>query len=176
VTLRRDLVRAVRATDFREAALALCERHDLPEEPRRRVRETEPAAVVERGLTDGRDGRARRLVWRLWTLDAAPLGLVLAGPAYRDTPVVYATRTARDLTGYGLGELRGENLRRLQGPGTEPAAVADLREAVASWNEVTVDLRNYRADGTAFRNRVTLAPLAGPDGAPTHWLGVQGRP
>ena len=63
----------------------------------------------------------------------------------------------------------------MQGPATEREPVTDLREAVAAWNEVTVELTNHRAGGTPFRNRVSLAPLYAPDGVVTHWLGIQER-
>lgn len=164
--------------DFGDHHRALCGRDDLDAALRRRTRETSPETVDGDRIVAGYDGlspRARRLVWRLWTFDSFPLGLTLAGPAFADNPIVYATRTFRDLTGYAMADLRGENPRLLQGPATEPEPVADLREAIASWNEVTVEVTNYRAGGERFRNRVSLAPLHGPDGTVTHWLGVQGR-
>jgi PAS domain S-box-containing protein len=122
---------------------------------------------------DSLERRTRELVWRLWLLDDAPLGLTLTGPAYQDNPLVYATRTFRRLTGHELTTLRGENLRLLQGPETDVAAVADLREALDSWEPVTVELRNYRRDGTAFTNRLSVVPLADDTGTVAHWLGVQ---
>jgi PAS domain-containing protein len=180
VSLRADLVWAVRAPPdaFRGRHRTLRDRHGLDAALARRATETGPETVDGDRVVTGYDGlspRVRRLVWRLWTLDTAPLGLTLAGPAYADNPVVYATRTVRELTGHALADLRGENLRVLQGPETEAAPVADLRAAIASWDEVTVELTNRRADGTPFRNRVSLAPLRGTDGTVAHWLGVQAR-
>jgi PAS domain-containing protein len=80
----------------------------------------------------------------------------------------------RDLTGYSLGDLRGENPRLLQGPDTEADAVADLREAVDIWEPVTVELWNYRKNGSRFRNRLSLVPLPDETGTVGNWLGVQG--
>lgn len=169
--LRRDLLAALRADEFAACATALCDRYDLPDEVRRRVAETgaETALPVDPSPDD------RALVWRCWALDAAPLGVTVAGPAYRDTPLVYANRRFRALTGYPLDELVGSNPRLLQGPRTDEAAVAALREAVAAWTPATVTLWNHRRDGTAFENRVTVAPVVGPDGTVTNWLGVQER-
>ncbi|MGM0684996.1 MAG: PAS domain-containing protein [Halobacteriota archaeon] len=99
--------------------------------------------------------------------------MTLCGPAYRDTPVRYANRALRELTGYSLAELRGRNPRLLQGPKTGDAAVADLREAVSIWEPVTVQVWNHRRDGTPFLNRVSLRPLPGADGTITHWAAVQ---
>lgn len=115
----------------------------------------------------------RDLVWRLWVLDDASLGLTLAGPAFQDTPTIYVNRTFRTLTGYPLSAVRGENLRLLQGPETQPDPVADLAEAIGIWEPVTVELRNYRRDGSQFRNRVSLVPFEGASGAIANWVGVQ---
>lgn len=123
--------------------------------------------------SDSLAARERELVWRLWLLDDCPLGLTLSGPAFRDNPLHYANRTFRELTGYSMERLHGENPRLLQGPETPTGPVADLREAIANWNRVTVELRNYRQDGTEFCNRVTLVPVAGADGTIHDWLGMQ---
>lgn len=120
-------------------------------------------------LTD----RGRCLVDRVRLLDTAPVGVTLCGPAYRDTPILYANRTLRELTGYSLEELRGRNPRLLQGPRTGSAAVEDLREAVSIWEPVMVEVWNHRRDGTPFLNRVSLRPIPGDDGTITHWVAVQ---
>ncbi|RLM34841.1 PAS domain-containing protein [Haloarcula sp. Atlit-120R] len=115
----------------------------------------------------------REYIAKMVRLGTGPLGLTLTGPAYQDNPVRYATQTFQEMTGYSLATLRGENLRLLQGPATDPEAVATLQEGVDIWERRTVELWNYRADGTRFRNRVTIVPLSGPDGSITNWLGVQ---
>jgi len=140
--------------------------------PRTRSAAAPPSTVTD---TDDRTERDRRLIERVRLLDDAPLGVTLCGPAYRDTPIRYANRTFRELTGYSLEELRGRNPRLLQGPKTSAAAVADLREAVSIWGPVTVEIRNHRRDGTPFLNRVSLRPLPGDDGTITHWAAVQER-
>ncbi|SHG91394.1 PAS domain-containing protein [Halobaculum gomorrense] len=120
-------------------------------------------------LTD----REAAYVERIRVLDDASVGITFTGPAYADNPVLYATRRARVLTGYGLTELQGRNLRLLQGPDTERGPVADLREALSTWTRTTVELRNYRADGTPFDNRVTIVPIADRSGSVVNWLGFQ---
>lgn len=117
--------------------------------------------------------RERRLVWRVWTFEDAPLGVTLTGAAYQDNPVLYANRRLRALAGHGMADLAGENLRLLQGPDTEADAVAALHDALRSWEPATVDLWNYRADGERFRNRVSVLPVADEAGTVTHWFGVQ---
>jgi len=130
---------------------------------------------AERPNVDALDPWTRELIWRLWLLDDAPVGLTLSGPAYQDNPIRYVTRTFTELTGYDLGTVLGSNPRFLQGPDTAAAPVADLREATTIWEPVTVELLNYREDGTPFRNRVSLVPIEGPDGSVSNWVGIQRR-
>ena len=175
---RHELIDALRAdpTEFRECVVNRLD--DTEHAAARLDRAATPASFdgpAELASTESLAPRERDLVWRLWVLGEAPFGLTLAGPAYQDTPIVYANRTFRRLTGYPLSAVRGENLRLLQGPETDPDAVAALREAVTIWEPVTVELLNYRRDGTPFRNRVSVVPMAGPDGAIANWVGIQRR-
>jgi PAS domain-containing protein len=67
----------------------------------------------------------------------------------------------------------GRNCRLLQGEDTEPDRVARLRTAVHEATPCTVELRNYRADGTALRNRVTVAPVHDDDWRVVTFVGFQ---
>lgn len=169
--LRSDVLDllACDGTEVRDRFRALVDDHGI--RPQRRVgpRARHDSAIDVDALTD----RGRDLVDRVRLLDDAPLGVTLTGPAYRDTPILYANRTFREITGYSLAALRGNNPRLLQGPRTEADDVADLREAVSIWEPVTVEVWNHRRDGTAFLNRVSLRPLPGDDGTVTHWAAVQ---
>ncbi|AEM59158.1 histidine kinase (plasmid) [Haloarcula hispanica N601] len=76
----------------------------------------------------------RKIIAKIVRLGTAPLGLTLTGPAYQDNPLRYATQTFREMTGYSLAALRGENLRLLQGPATDPESVASLQGGSTSGN------------------------------------------
>ena len=99
------------------------------------------------------------------------VGLTVAS-AEAGQPLVYANEGFERLTGYDRTEIVGRNCRFLQGPETDPAARAELRAAVEEKRRVTRDILNYRADGTTFWNRVTLAPIR-EAGRVTHYVGIQ---
>jgi PAS domain-containing protein len=61
----------------------------------------------------------------------------------------------------------------LQGPETNPNQVAKIREAIAEEEPVSVELTNYRKDGTPFENRVTIAPVYNEAGEVTNYVGFQ---
>lgn len=69
----------------------------------------------------------------------------------------------------------GRNCRFLQGPATDKAEVAKLRDAMSSDppQPVTVCLLNYRKDGSAFWNLLHVAPIRDSDGSVTFYVGVQ---
>jgi hypothetical protein len=51
--------------------------------------------------------------------------------------------------------------RFLQGPGTDPATVAQIRDAIKNEQEMTVRILNYTKSGRPFWNMFTLAPMSG---------------
>jgi PAS domain S-box-containing protein len=106
-------------------------------------------------------------------LDAAHEGITISDFRQEDNPIVYANEGFARLTGYGVDETVGRNCRFLQGPDTDPAAVASLREAVRHGKACTVDILNYRKDGTPFWNRLAITPVRDADGEVTNFVGVQ---
>lgn len=87
------------------------------------------------------------------------LPFVVADPHQPDTPLIFANEAFQALTGYTQDELVGRNCRFMQGPDTDPAAVAALRHALANHQEITLDILNYRKDGTPFWNALFITPL-----------------
>ncbi|MFC4540643.1 PAS domain S-box protein [Halosolutus amylolyticus] len=106
-------------------------------------------------------------------LEAAPIGITMTDPTQPENPIVYANDAFERITGYSSDEYLGRNCRFLQGEGTDPEAVERLHAAVDAEEPVSVELRNYREDGTPFWNQVTLAPVENDAGAVTHFVGFQ---
>jgi PAS domain S-box-containing protein len=104
---------------------------------------------------------------------ATPTGIVISDPSLPDCPIVFANPAFTAITGYGPEEVIGRNCRFLQGRDTDPAAVDRVRRAIAAARPVTVEMVNYRRDGTRFWNELRIAPVFGADGRLTHFIGVQ---
>ena len=79
------------------------------------------------------------------------------------------------VTGYEHDEAVGRNCRFLQGPATDPAAVAEIRGGLAERRTLTTTLLNYRKDGTAFWNQLSISPVFDGDGAPGQLRGRADR-
>ncbi|ELZ39053.1 HTR-like protein [Halorubrum saccharovorum DSM 1137] len=119
------------------------------------------------------DAAASNLSVKEQAIDEAPVGILLTDPHQDDNPIIYANDEFTDLTGYEKREIVGRNCRFLQGEATEDEPVQRLRTAIDNREPVTVELRNYRKDGTEFWNRVRVAPLFDDDGEVDLFVGFQ---
>ncbi|MFP4591186.1 MAG: bacterio-opsin activator domain-containing protein [Halobacteriales archaeon] len=106
-------------------------------------------------------------------MDEAPVGIVISDPEREDNPLVYVNDTFERITGYDEAAILGRNCRFLQGPDSDPEAVGKMREAIDAAEPVTVEVVNYRPDGTSFWNEVTIAPVRDETGSVTHFVGFQ---
>ena len=105
-------------------------------------------------------------------LDALGVAACVVDASGPDLPLTYVNPAFEELTGYTAAEAVGRNSRFLQGPGTDPLAVAELREAVAGGRGCHVTLLNYRSDGRPFWNELTITPVAGPNDRVSAFVGV----
>jgi len=120
-----------------------------------------------------REERQRELRLLQQAINDADTGITLSDPSQDDNPLVYVNDAYEELTGYSAEETLGRNCRYLQGEDTEPERVAALRDAINEEEPVTVELRNYRKDGTEFWNRLTVTPIYDDDGTLVRYLGTQ---
>jgi len=120
------------------------------------------------------DERARaQLELKDRALAASAEGITIADARLPDNPLIYVNAGFERLTGYSAAEVLGRNCRFLQGSGADPATVDLLRTAVREKREATVQLLNYRKDGTPFWNRLSITPVEDAAGTVTHFIGVQ---
>jgi PAS domain S-box-containing protein len=90
---------------------------------------------------------------------ATRMPMVICDPHQDDNPVVFANAAFYQLTGYAAEEVIGRNCRFLQGPTTNQADIAKVRQAIARREPIEIKLQNYRKDGAPFWNHLNLAPV-----------------
>lgn len=106
-------------------------------------------------------------------MDAAPIGVTLADATRENEPIIYANDGFEELTGYPKEKVLGKSYRFLLGEDTSDDRIAKLRAGIKNEEPATVELRNYRQDGTEFWNRMSIAPLHNDEGRVTHYVGFQ---
>ncbi|GGC68153.1 EAL domain-containing protein [Marinobacter halophilus] len=109
-------------------------------------------------------------------IESSSNGIVVVDAVNQDMPLVYVNPTFERITGYRADEALGQNCRFLQGDDfdlSNEQALTEIRKAIAKGTDVSVVLRNYRKDGTAFWNDLYLSPIRNDRGEMTHFVGIQ---
>ena len=100
-------------------------------------------------------------------------GISVADATLPDLPLMYVNPAFEVMTGYCLEEVEGKNCRFLQGSYRDQPGVTLLREALRDQREVTAIMKNFRKDGSAFWNELSLSPIRNREGELTHVVGIQ---
>ena len=90
---------------------------------------------------------------------ATRMPMIVTDPNQNDNPIIFANDAFFRLTGYTSDEVVGRNCRFLQGPETRTETVTRIRESIAAGNDISVDILNYRKDGSSFWNALFLSPV-----------------
>jgi PAS domain S-box-containing protein len=106
-------------------------------------------------------------------IQAVNLGIVITDPNLPDNPIIYASPGFERLTNYLASEMVGHNCRFLQGPHTDLTVVAQLKEAVRQLQPCSVEILNYKKDGTPFWNALAISPVYGGENGVSHFVGIQ---
>jgi diguanylate cyclase (GGDEF)-like protein/PAS domain S-box-containing protein len=150
---------------------------DRPDESRAKTaggRATAPAehdvvrAVRKDAWPPLEDVLARRAI------GATTSGVTIADMTSPDQPLVFVNAAFERLSGFQESALLGRNCRFLQGPDTDPAALARVRTALAEGRECRETMVNYRgAERVPWWNEILLSPVRDEAGRVVHFIGVQ---
>ncbi|MDB5662796.1 MAG: signal transduction histidine kinase [Sphingomonas bacterium] len=136
------------------------------EQPRAQLHGDPPAAATPQSCADRRE-------LAFIAIERTRMPMVITNPREPDNPIVIANHAFLEMVGYSADEVLGRNCRFLQGHGTDPAAIGEVRAAITAERDVTVDLLNYRKDGTAFWNQLFVSPIHGDDGELLYFFASQ---
>ena len=128
------------------------------------------------GMTQDVTDRKRReeeLQWKNRALDEAPVGVTITDPGQADNPIIYANQQFYEQSGYDAETVLHRNCRFLQGDDTDAETVTKLRTAIEAERPISVEIRNYRRDGTEFWNHLDIAPVRDESGELVNYVGFQ---
>jgi PAS domain S-box-containing protein len=105
-------------------------------------------------------------------IEASSVGIIVtdATPAQA---ILYANDAFLRMTGYAREEVLGRNCRFLQGSDTNQDVVREVADALRERREVSVELLNYRKDGSTFWNLLYICPVCDDDGKVAYYFGYQ---
>ncbi len=99
-------------------------------------------------------------------------GILIADMRAQGQPIVQVNPAFELITGYSAAEAIGKNCRYLQGSDRLQPQIIVIRTALAEGRPASVTLRNYRREGTMFRNALRLVPYRDEAGELTHFVGL----
>lgn len=105
--------------------------------------------------------------------DEVEMSVVFTDPTQPDNPMIYVSEAFARQTGYSVAESLGRNCRFLQGADTSPQAVEAIRQGLAARTRFTIDILNYRKDGSPFMNRLRIRPIFDASGRLVYFAGAQ---
>jgi diguanylate cyclase (GGDEF)-like protein/PAS domain S-box-containing protein len=100
-------------------------------------------------------------------------GLTITDCNLPDNPLVYVNPKFEALTGYHAGEILGQNCRFLNAANPGQPELSQIREAIAQQVPLQATVQNFKKDGTAFWNLLTISPVKNEQGSVTHFIGIQ---
>ena len=104
---------------------------------------------------------------------ATDIAFTITDPRQPDDPLVWVNPSFTRITGYSYEESVGRNCRFLQGSATDRTRVKEISTALADRQPVTTTLLNFRKDGTAFWNQLSVTPVFDGAGELVSFVGVQ---
>lgn len=90
-----------------------------------------------------------------------------------DMPITWVNPKFEELFGYSAKEIVGRNMRILQKGCSQQSGVETIRRALADKKSCRVQLKNYTKAGKPLWIELSLAPVTDPNGAVTHYVGIQ---
>lgn len=106
-------------------------------------------------------------------LDHTKVGLIITDPSLPNNPVIFVNKGFTIMTGYNEAEIIGNNCNFLQGEETNQTTVNSIRDAVMKEKTITVQLYNYKKDGTGFWNELTVDPMWIDEEQKLYFVGIQ---
>jgi PAS domain S-box-containing protein len=103
-------------------------------------------------------------------IESSPSGIAIIDALTPDTPILYANPSFASISGYAPEDIIGRTSRLMEGPETDPQALAELALAIEERRSGRVELLNYRKDGSAFWNEAQLSPVFDAQGRLTRIL------
>ncbi|MFJ5299535.1 PAS domain-containing protein [Pseudomonas sp. NPDC088368] len=106
-------------------------------------------------------------------IDASIDGIVIAEHEGDDNILIYANKAFERLTGFSADEVLYQDCRLLQGDDRDQFARRSIREALKNGQPCRQILRNYRKDGSAFWNELSITPVFNDAEKLLYFIGIQ---
>lgn len=105
-------------------------------------------------------------------IESSANGIMITHLMQKGHPIIYVNPAFERITGYEEPEVLGRSADFLLGSETNQVGLGEILTAVRERREGQATLRNYRKNGAAFWNELTVGPVRDSTGQATHFVGV----
>lgn len=107
------------------------------------------------------------------TIEASNDGIVVAEQEGDDSILIYVNPAFERLTGYSADEILYRDCRFLQADDRNQPGIKAIGQAIRDKRPCREVIRNYRKDGTAFWNELSITPVFNEADQLTYFIGIQ---
>ncbi len=94
-------------------------------------------------------------------------------PFGKNLRILYVNDALVQMTGYSREEIIGKGPRLFFGLNSDTTMLATVEESLANKEPISVEMIEYRKDGTSFWAEIRLFPVLDDDGSCTHFVALQ---
>ncbi len=106
-------------------------------------------------------------------IEASNDGIVVAELEGDDKILIYANPAFQQLTGYSLDDILYQDCRFLQRGDHDQPGIQAIRDAMKANLPCRRVVRNYRKNGSAFWNELSITPVFNEADQLTYFIGIQ---
>ena len=106
-------------------------------------------------------------------INASNDGIVVAEQEGDDNILIYANPAFQRLTGYAVDDILYQDCRFLQGDDRNQPGLEQIRQTIRENKPCRQIIRNYRQDGSAFWNELSITPVFNEADQLTYFIGIQ---
>ncbi|MCW2239152.1 histidine kinase dimerization/phosphoacceptor domain -containing protein [Azospirillum canadense] len=99
---------------------------------------------------------------------ATRVPMIVTDATLPGNPVIFANDAFLRISGYAMDEILGQEPHFLDGPETSPAALQQFESAIAERRDETLEILQYRKDGSTLWATLFVSPWADEDGRIVH--------
>ncbi|GEM_PF-2580265 len=89
------------------------------------------------------------------------------------TSIVFVNEAFERFTGWNREEILGKSVKILQGPDTNLDEYCRLAESLRQGQPITMELTNYRKDGSPYEAEISTFPIGGDKGSFRYYVSIQ---
>ena len=106
-------------------------------------------------------------------IEEIDLGVTISDSKADHHPIIFCNSAFQKLCGRAKEDIIGQSCAFMQGPDTDQDTINQISTALAGQRSITVDIQNYRRDGSLFWNELSLNPIFSGDDELKYYVGIQ---